>query len=71
MRRPMGRCNVEVPTGDPGLPILRTGKPSPIRKSRSSRWRAGVLLSVHLLIAVHVTHWVLTRRTLSPVEPSE
>jgi tetratricopeptide (TPR) repeat protein/ferredoxin len=67
----MGRCSVEVPTGDPGLPILRTGRPAPIRKSRSSRWRAGVLLGVHVLIAVHVTHYLLTRRTLSPVEPSE
>jgi polyferredoxin len=30
-----------------------------------------VLLSVHLVIALHVTHFLLTRRTLSPVEPSE
>jgi len=66
----MGRCNVEIRADDPGLPILRTEKPV-IRKSRSSRWRAAVLLSVHAVIALHVTHFLLTRRTLSPVEPSE
>jgi tetratricopeptide (TPR) repeat protein/ferredoxin len=30
-----------------------------------------VLVAVHLLIALHITHFLLTRRTLSPVEPSE
>ncbi|HJO27519.1 MAG: hypothetical protein CMK00_08675 [Planctomycetes bacterium] len=40
-------------------------------KSRISRWRAGVLLLVHLLIAVHIAHWLASGRTLSPVEPSE
>ena len=71
MRTLMGRCNVEVRPDSPGLPVLPSGRPSPIRKSRSSRWRAGVLLSVHLVIALHVTHFLVTRRTLSPVEPSE
>ena len=33
--------------------------------------RAAVLGGVHLLIAVHVTHYLIAGRTLSPVEPSE
>ncbi len=39
--------------------------------SGMGRWRAGVLIAVHLVIAAHVVHWVLSGRTLSPVEPSE
>ncbi len=42
-----------------------------IRPSKAGRWRAYVLLGVHLLIAVHVAHWWSTGRTLSPLEPSE
>lgn len=36
-----------------------------------SRRRAWVLLGVHVLIALHVTHWYATGRTLTPLEPSE
>jgi tetratricopeptide (TPR) repeat protein/NAD-dependent dihydropyrimidine dehydrogenase PreA subunit len=42
-----------------------------IRHSRTSRWRAAVLIAIHLLILAHVAHWVISGRTLSPVEPSE
>ncbi|MEM7356411.1 MAG: 4Fe-4S binding protein, partial [Acidobacteriota bacterium] len=42
-----------------------------IRPSRSSRWRAAVLILVHLVIAAHITHWLVKGRTLTPVEPSE
>ena len=42
-----------------------------IRVSRASRWRAGVLIGIHVLIAIHVAHWLLAGRTLTPVEPSE
>ena len=45
--------------------------PSAVRKSVNSRRRALVLLTVHLLIAAHATHYLVARRTLSPVEPSE
>jgi len=34
-------------------------------------WRAGVLLGVHLLAAVHIAHWLSTGSSLSPLEPSE
>lgn len=42
-----------------------------MRRSRTSRWRAWVLLGVHIVIALHIAHWLSTGETLSPVEPSE
>ncbi len=33
--------------------------------------RAAVLIGVHLLMGLHVLHWLYAGRTLSPVEPSE
>lgn len=50
------------------LPVL--GKPR-IKRSRAGLWRAGVLILVHVLIAIHVVHWQQTGRTVSPLEPSE
>ena len=41
------------------------------RPSRVGRWRALVLVLVHVAIALHVWHWYTTGRTLSPLEPSE
>lgn len=43
----------------------------PIRKSRASKWRAVVLILVHVAIAAHIVQWLLHGRTVSPVEPSE
>jgi polyferredoxin/Flp pilus assembly protein TadD len=51
--------------------VAGRGRLAGIRKSRRSKWRATVLTGVHLLIALHATHYLLTGRTLSPVEPSE
>ena len=48
-----------------------TGKLSIIRQSKRSKWRAGVLIGVHALIALHLTHYLIVGRSLSPVEPSE
>jgi tetratricopeptide (TPR) repeat protein/NAD-dependent dihydropyrimidine dehydrogenase PreA subunit len=53
------------------LPVIRAGRPAPIRKSKNSRRRAISLIAVHLLIIGHVVHWLIAGRTLSPVEPSE
>ncbi len=47
-----------------------TGEPR-IRRSRSTRFRVAVLLGVHALVALHLAHYWLSGRTLSPVEPSE
>ncbi len=43
----------------------------PIKKSRSARWRAIVLVLVHVVVGVHVALWLALGLTLSPVEPSE
>ena len=66
-----GLCNIGVPTDDPSLPVAGTGRLSFVRKSKRSRWRAGVLIGVHALVALHITHYLIAGRTLSPVEPSE
>ena len=36
-----------------------------------SRWRVGCLLLVHLLIALHIAHWLVAGRTLAPLEFNE
>ena len=64
-------CNIGVATDDPALPVAGTGTLSFVRKSKRSKWRAGVLVGVHALVALHVTHYLIAGRTLSPVEPSE
>jgi len=51
--------------------VAGRGSLSHIRKSTTSRWRAAVLAAVHVVIAAHATHWLVSGRTLSPVEPSE
>ncbi len=54
------------------LDILQPSPPKgKIRPSKSSSRRALVLLFVHLLIAAHITHWWVTGRSVTPVEPSE
>ncbi|MFN7021281.1 MAG: 4Fe-4S binding protein [Phycisphaerales bacterium] len=42
-----------------------------IKHSRMGKWRAGVLVAVHLAMAAHIIQWMITGRTVSPVEPSE
>ncbi len=51
------------------LPVLAEAKAKP--HSRMGRWRAAVLITVHLLIMAHILQWVVTGSTVSPVEPSE
>ena len=43
----------------------------PLRVSRFAVRRALALVAVHLLIAVHIGHWLATETTLTPLEPSE
>ncbi|HEX6882455.1 MAG TPA: 4Fe-4S binding protein [Planctomycetota bacterium] len=42
-----------------------------LRPSRNGRWRALALVLVHVLVALHVAHWMRAGETLSPLEPSE
>ncbi len=55
------------------LPVRKrlSFQPNGIRKSRTSRWRAAVLLGVNLLMVAHIIQWRMTGRTISPIEPSE
>ena len=55
-----------VPQNEPALPLIK-GTP----RSTRGKWRAWVLLAVHIVIAAHITHFVVRGKTLSPVEPSE
>src|SRR5204863_4352056 len=56
-----------------GLPVLNNSQAQKvsIRKSRTSRWRAAVLITVNLLMIAHFVQWRLMGQTISPVEPSE
>lgn len=49
----------------------KPAKPAQARSTRLARWRAIVLILVHVLIAAHITHWLVAGETLTPVEPSE
>ncbi len=51
------------------LNVIQPGtKPRP---SKMGKWRAMVLIGVHVLVALHIWHWKATGSTVSPVEPSE
>lgn len=68
-----GPCDGHQLTGESpraSLPVL-AAHPAGVRKSRTSKWRAAVLIGVHLLIIAHIAHWMISGRTVSPVEPSE
>lgn len=55
------------------LPRIDRHKPKggEVRKSRVSKWRAAVLVLVHIAVGIHVLQWLASGRTLSPIEPSE
>jgi tetratricopeptide (TPR) repeat protein/ferredoxin len=42
-----------------------------LRLSKRGVWRAAVLIAVYVAIFLHIVHWKLTGRTVTPVEPSE
>lgn len=41
------------------------------RPTKPSRWRAGVLISVHLVMLAHIAHWLTAGKTIGGLEPSE
>ena len=65
----------QPPTHDPlaALPRLDRHKPKGdgVRRSKVSRLRAWVLVGVHVVIGVHIWHWLATGESVTPVEPSE
>ena len=42
-----------------------------VRKSRTGRIRAMVLIGIHVAVFAHIVHWKLAGKTLAPMEPSE
>lgn len=42
-----------------------------IKKSKMARWRAIVLIAVHVAIGIHIWHFLATGESMTPVEPSE
>ena len=55
------------------LPILPNSaeKKDVIADSRTSRWRAGALIALNLLMIAHIIQWKVMGTTVSPIEPSE
>ncbi len=55
------------------LTPLQQAKPSapPLKHSTKTKWRAGVLIGIHLIVAIRVAIYNKTGETISPVEPSE
>jgi polyferredoxin/Flp pilus assembly protein TadD len=55
------------------LPVLRNSpaKVEVIADSRTSRWRAGALIALNLLMIAHFIQWRAMGTTVSPIEPSE
>ncbi|MCW5958617.1 MAG: 4Fe-4S binding protein [Pyrinomonadaceae bacterium] len=55
------------------LPVLGNAPPNEggIRDSRTAKWRAGVLITLNLLMIIHIVQWAMTGSTVSPIEPSE
>lgn len=43
----------------------------PRLKKNIHRWRAFSLLAVYVLIAIHITHWIIKGKTLAPLEFNE
>jgi len=43
----------------------------PKHRANYSRWRAGTLTLVYLLVAAHITHWRIAGKTLAPLELNE
>ena len=54
--------NTELPIVQPKAPTGKTGR---------GKIRAGVLIVVHVVLLLHITHYFLTGRSVSPIEPSE
>jgi len=55
------------------LPVLgsSTNAKNAVRKSKTSIWRASILVGVMLLMAAHYVQWRISGQTISPIEPSE
>ena len=59
------------------LPVLDSkhcvtpGSAPMMGRSKIARWRAGVLITVNVLMIAHLIQWLVAGMTISPIEPSE
>ena len=55
------------------LPVLANAPQakSGVAHSKVSKWRAGALITLTLLMIAHIIQWKLMGETISPIEPSE
>ncbi|MEM9382548.1 MAG: tetratricopeptide repeat protein [Planctomycetota bacterium] len=69
-RKSQDARSARAPAKDPAAGEVRIRTP---RKSKATRWRAAVLIGIHLAIAIRAGIWLASGRegTLSPLEPSE
>ncbi len=44
---------------------------APVRRRNYARWRAATLVGVHVLIGIHIAHWLIAGRSLAPLEFNE
>lgn len=65
----MSRAPVSLPQLSPGA--QRTCAPQKPRRSKAGKWRAAVLIGLHVVLALHIAHWLNRGKTLTPLEPSE
>lgn len=62
--------SVSLPVIDSKQPGSKGGAPM-MGRTKISRWRAGVLIAVNLLMVIHLIQWLIAGMTISPIEPSE
>ena len=41
---------------------------APVWRRNYARWRAATLVGVHVLIGIHIAHWLIAGRSLAPLE---
>jgi len=73
IQRPRAAFYIPIvsPTTAPSRPCRTPDGAQGVRRSKKTRWRAAVLIGVHLLFALHIAHLWTRGSTVSPVEPSE
>lgn len=56
---------------DVSLPVVGIDPETGMKRSKSGKRRAAVLIGLHLLMIGHFVHWRMAGNTLTPIEPSE
>lgn len=67
------RSSLRVGLGDmtQSTRVALTISAAKARASKHGRVRAIVLVGVHLIVAIHIAHWMMAKRTLAPMELNE